>query len=219
MWKRPVSIILTANVSRSLDLAGNIWGLRKRHKDRHRASWAQVGLTVLMRDACDPPPPPSAFIYTACMGKWDEMQVEFSWVWSSRRQEQSSCGVLLFTTDYPVSQCQVSVSCFSCKAALLNLVSPWLGPCLSAKRPLTEPCSCQGLVPLAQSPLLNVSFAEPCSLPSFLGLAFSAQRTLTWAWPCQGFFSVYLVPGLPHIIFRNQLGGRDRRIVVWGQLR
>jgi hypothetical protein len=34
----------TASVSRSLDLTGSQWGLIKRHKDRHRESWDQVGL-------------------------------------------------------------------------------------------------------------------------------------------------------------------------------
>jgi hypothetical protein len=34
------------------------------------------------------------------MRKWDEMQVKFSWVQLHRRQEQRSCGMLLFSTDY-----------------------------------------------------------------------------------------------------------------------
>jgi hypothetical protein len=87
---------------------------------------------LLMRE--QPPPPSRTFIYTACMGKQGEMQVEFSWVQLHRWQERSSCGMLLFTTDYPD---QVSMSCFSFKVALLNLASPWLGLCLLAKRPLT----------------------------------------------------------------------------------
>jgi hypothetical protein len=66
------------------------------------------------------------------------MQVKFSWVQSRRWKEQCSGGMLLFSTEYPD---QVSLSYFSCKAALLSLALPWLGPCLSAKRPLTELCS------------------------------------------------------------------------------
>jgi hypothetical protein len=45
---------------------------------------------------------------------------------------QRSCGMSLFTADYPDF---VNMLCFPCKAALLNLASPWLGPCLSAKGP------------------------------------------------------------------------------------
>jgi hypothetical protein len=122
---------LTASMSRSVDLTGGNWGLRKRLKNRYRESQDWVGLTLLMRDASDPPLPPSTFIYTACMRK-QGVQVQFSWVQLRRWQEQKSCGVLLFGTDYPD---QVSVSCFSCKAVSLNLASPWLGPCLSPRGP------------------------------------------------------------------------------------
>jgi hypothetical protein len=41
--------------------------------------------------------------------------------------------MLLFTADYPD---YINMPCFPCKAALLNLASPWLGPCLSAKGPI-----------------------------------------------------------------------------------
>jgi hypothetical protein len=68
------------------------------------------------------------------MKKQGKMQIEFSWAQWHRWQEQGSCGMLLFSTDYPA---QVSMSCFSCKAALLNLASPWLGLRLSVKKPLT----------------------------------------------------------------------------------
>jgi hypothetical protein len=78
-----------------------------------------MGLILLMGHAGNISHPQAyLFIYTACMGIWGEMQVEFSWVQSCRWQEQHSCGMLLFTTDYPD---WVSMSCFSCKAALLNL--------------------------------------------------------------------------------------------------
>jgi hypothetical protein len=48
------SVNLIASMSRSIDLTRGDWGLRKRHKDRHRESWGQMGLTFLMRDAGDP---------------------------------------------------------------------------------------------------------------------------------------------------------------------
>jgi hypothetical protein len=105
---------------------------KKRHKDRHREKLGS-GRSDAPDERCEQPPlPPSAFIYTACVRKRGEMQVECSWVQLHRQQEQRSCGMLLFSTDYPD---QFSMSCFSCKAASLNLASPWLGPCLSAKRP------------------------------------------------------------------------------------
>jgi hypothetical protein len=40
-----------ASMSKSVDLTGSKWGLRKRNKDRHRESWSRVGLTLLLRDA------------------------------------------------------------------------------------------------------------------------------------------------------------------------
>jgi hypothetical protein len=91
-----------------------------------------MDLALLRRDAGDLP---------ACMhGKAGRRADQFSWVQLCRRQEQRSCGTLLFTADYTDF---VSMSCFPCKAALLNLASPSLGLCLSTKGPLAEPCSCQ----------------------------------------------------------------------------
>jgi hypothetical protein len=122
-----------ASESRSLDMTGSDWGLRKKtQRHTYRKAWDWVGPALLMRDAGNPPLPPSAFIYTARMGKWDEVQVMFSWVQLRRQQEQHSCGMFLFTTDYLD---YVNISCFPCKITLLNLASPWLGPCLSAKEP------------------------------------------------------------------------------------
>jgi hypothetical protein len=94
----------------------------KRHKDRHiekpgigwvQHSWWEMPVTSSTS---------SAFIYTAGVGKRGEGQVEFSWVQSCRRQEQCSCGMLLFTADSPD---YLSMPCFPCKAALLNLASSW----------------------------------------------------------------------------------------------
>jgi hypothetical protein len=91
------------------------------------------------------------------MGKWDEMQVEFSWVHSRRQQDtqQHSCGMLLFTTDYPD---YVRVSCFSCMTALLNIASPWLGLCLSAKRPFDSHAHAKATSTASVSPLTR----QPC---------------------------------------------------------
>jgi hypothetical protein len=49
-WQNP----LMTNVSRSLGQTGSYWGLKKRHKDRHRESWNRVGPALLMGDADDP---------------------------------------------------------------------------------------------------------------------------------------------------------------------
>jgi hypothetical protein len=92
---------LMAMMSRFLDLTESNWGLRKKHKDRQREKLG-LGESNTPYERCQQPPlPPSAFFYAACMGKQDEMQVEFSWVQLRRWQEQHSCGVLLFSTDYP----------------------------------------------------------------------------------------------------------------------
>jgi hypothetical protein len=127
-------------------------------------------------------PSTSKHIYLYSMyEKQGEMQVRFSWIQSYRLQDQRSYGMLLFSTDYPA---QVSVSYFSCKAALLNLASPWLGPCLSAKRPLIEPCSCEGLLPLPQSHMSTFYiWKKTCNLWLF-GLL-----CLTWGSPVP---SIYL---------------------------
>jgi hypothetical protein len=46
--------VLMTSMSRSLDLTGSDWGLRKKHKDRHREKLGSGGSdTLLMRDAGD----------------------------------------------------------------------------------------------------------------------------------------------------------------------
>jgi hypothetical protein len=84
-------------------------GIEKKNTDRHIERWDWMGLILLMGHAGNISHSQAyLFIYTACMGIWGEMQVEFSWVQSCRWQEQHSCGMLLFTTDYPVgSACPV----------------------------------------------------------------------------------------------------------------
>jgi hypothetical protein len=98
----PYVVHLTASVSRSLDLTGSDWGLRKKtQRQTYRKAWDRVGSALLMRDAGDPPLPSSTFIYIASVGKPGEGQVEFSWVQSRRWQEQRSPSMVLFTADYP----------------------------------------------------------------------------------------------------------------------
>jgi hypothetical protein len=109
----------------------------KRHKDRK----AGIGWVCTLDESRCPPPPPSAFIYTVSVGKWAEVQVEFSWVQSHRRQEQRSCGMLLLTADHP--DCQHAL--FSLQGSLAEPCSPpsCQGLAFSAQRILTRPCSCQ----------------------------------------------------------------------------
>jgi hypothetical protein len=121
---------LTASV-KGLTWLGEDWGLRQRHKDRHREKLGSRGSNT-PDERHWRPPLPSTFIYTACMRKRGEMQVKFSWVQLPRWQEQRSCGMLLFSTDYPD---QVSMSCFSCKAALMTLACPWLGTAYQPRGP------------------------------------------------------------------------------------
>jgi hypothetical protein len=109
-------------MSRSLDLTGSDWGWRKKDTKTYRKAWDWVGLAFQMRAAGDSLYlQVHLFIYTASVGKRGGVQVAFSWVQSSRRQEQHSCGMLLFTADY---HDYINMLCFPCKAALLNLVSP-----------------------------------------------------------------------------------------------
>jgi hypothetical protein len=68
--------ILRASMSRSLDLTGNKWGLRKkRHKDRHIESMGLGGSSTPDGRCQQPLLPTSTFIYTAGVGKRGEMQV------------------------------------------------------------------------------------------------------------------------------------------------
>jgi hypothetical protein len=95
------------------------------------------------------------------------MQVKFSWV------QLHSCGTLLFSQAILTrSPCPVFLARQACWT-----LAPLGWICLSAKRPMTELWSCQGLFPLPVS-LLQGSLAEPCSPTLCWGLAFSAQRTL-----------------------------------------
>jgi hypothetical protein len=107
--------------------------------------------------------------------------------------------MLLFTTDYPD---YVNMPCFPCKAALLNLAFPWLGPCMSAKRPFDRAMLMARLLPLPLSPYLQGSLVELCSPTLCWSLAFSAQR-LWHGLAYVSFFSIYLVTGLPHVSDEN----------------
>jgi hypothetical protein len=85
-------------VSRSLDLTG--WerlGIEKKDtKTDIQKSWGWVGPALLMRMLRTPSASKRIYLYN----KYEkgEMQVPFSGV---QWQEQSSCGMLLFTADYP----------------------------------------------------------------------------------------------------------------------
>jgi hypothetical protein len=63
--------------------------------------------------------------------------------------------MLLLTTDSPD---YVSMSCFSCKAALLKLASSWLGQCLSAKRSFDRAVLMPRLLPLPRLPSGKAAF-------------------------------------------------------------
>jgi hypothetical protein len=114
---------------------------------------------------------------------------------------------------YLVQTILTSVSYFLCKAALLNLASPWLGPCLSAKRPFDRAILMPKLLSLPQSPYLQGCLAEPCSPPSFWGRAFSAQRTFIRPCSCQSFFSVYLITGLPQLVMLTTCKRHPQRVI------
>jgi hypothetical protein len=55
--KLVASVSLMTSVSRSLDLTGSDWGLRKKaQRQTSRKVWDQVGLALLMKDAGNPLP-------------------------------------------------------------------------------------------------------------------------------------------------------------------
>jgi hypothetical protein len=139
------------------------WGMtgdwEKTHKDKYIEKLGP-GVSTSPDERCWwHPPPPSALIYTACMGKWGEMQVNFSWVQWHRLQEQHTCGMLLFTTDYPH---YISMYCFPCKGVFLNLASLGWVHAYQPKGSLTELCPCQGYfhcfsLPTCNAALLNLA--------------------------------------------------------------
>jgi hypothetical protein len=84
---------LMASVSRSVDLTVGDWGLRKRHKDRHRKKLGSGGSNA-PDERCQPPLLPSTFIYTASMRKWGEIQVNshgFSCIGGRNREAVVCC--------------------------------------------------------------------------------------------------------------------------------
>jgi hypothetical protein len=92
---------LMGSVSRSLDLTGSDWGLRKKTKRQtYRKAWDRVGPTILMRHAGDPLCLRRHSLIQQVWESRGEVQVEFARVQSRRRQEQRSCG-MLFAADYP----------------------------------------------------------------------------------------------------------------------
>jgi hypothetical protein len=85
-----LKLVICHGQCRSLDLTGGNWGLRKRHKDRHREKLGSGGPDTPDERCWWPLLPTSAFIYIACMGKQGETQVEFSWVQQHRRRNRTS---------------------------------------------------------------------------------------------------------------------------------
>jgi hypothetical protein len=133
----------------------------KRHKDRHTE---KLGTRWAQHSWWEMPVTPSAYkciyLYSRCgKAEWKAGRVLMGPV--TRQQEQHSCGMLLFTADYPLSTCPVFPARRPCWAL------PPLGwvRAYQPRGPLTEPCSCQGLSPLPQFPYLQGSLAEPCSPP------------------------------------------------------
>jgi hypothetical protein len=120
------------------------------------------------------------------VGKWDEVQVEVSWVQSYRRREQHSCGMSLFTVRQHVL--------FSLQGSVAEPCLPLAGPCLSAK----------GLFDTAVLMPRSISTAS-VSLLARLNLAhlhagafLLSTKVFDTALHMSKFFSSLLVTGLPH---------------------
>jgi hypothetical protein len=119
-------------MSRSLDLTESDWGLRKKtQRQTYRKAWDRMGPALLMRDASNPL---RLQAHLFIQQVWEsEVKGRSSSHGSSRIGSRNSAAVAccyLLQTILTVSTCR-----FPYKAALLNLASPWLGPCLSAKGP------------------------------------------------------------------------------------
>jgi hypothetical protein len=144
----------------------------KRHKDRHTE---KLGTRWAQHSWWEMPVTPSAYkciyLYSRCgKAEWKAGRVLMGPV--TRQQEQHSCGMLLFTADYPDF---VNMPCFPCKAALLSLASPWLGPCLSAKGPFDRAVLMPRSISTASVSLLA---RQPCwtLLTSFVPGALPSQH-------------------------------------------
>jgi hypothetical protein len=173
-------------MSRSLDLTGSNWGLRKRHEDRHIEKYDVRWVLHFWWEMWRPPLSSSAFIYTQ--------------VWESRMKCSSSSH---------------GSSCIAGGTAQLWYVVIywrlyWLHQhvLFSLQGSLAEPClPLAGSMPIAKNPFdramlmpRSISTASVSLLASCQCLVFLAQRTLTWTCTCQSFFSVYVVTGLPHLL-------------------
>jgi hypothetical protein len=193
-----------ASVSRSLDLTGSDWGLRKKHKDRHRESCGPVSPALLMRDAGD-------ILHL-------QAHLFIQHVWESGVK----CRLSSHGSSHIGGRNSTSVECCHLVQTILTRsVCPvflakqpcWTLPALGwvcTYQPRGPWCSrahvkgyfhCLSLL-TCKAALLNLAHFLPASaLPS-------AQRTLTWLCSYQGFFWVYLATGLPQSILL--FASRDR---------
>jgi hypothetical protein len=154
-------------------------GIEKKDTKTYRKAWDRVGPALLMRDAGDP------FCIQAHLfiqQVWESgMKCRLRSHGSSRIGGGNSTAVACHYLLY------VSMSCFPCKAVLLNLASPWRVHAYQPRGSLTQLCSCRGLSLLPQSPYLQ-GWTLLTSMP---GPSFSAQRSLTQPCTCQSSFPVY----------------------------
>jgi hypothetical protein len=149
------------NARRSLDLTESDWGLRKKtQRQTYRETWDGVGLTLLMGDTL-------------------QLQVHLfkQHVWESGANCRSSSHGS--SSGIGSRNSTAVVCCYLLQTMLTRSACPvflarqpcWTLPPLGRvhayqpRGPLTESCSCQGPLPLLQSPLLQGCLAEPCSPP------------------------------------------------------
>jgi hypothetical protein len=165
-----------ASVSRSLDLAGSHWGLRKKtQRQTYRKAWDWVGPALLMRDAGNPL---RLQVHLFIQQVWESgVKGRLGSHRSSRVGSRNSTAVVCC---YLLQTILCQHALFSLQGTLLNLASPWLDLCLSAKGPFDRAVLVQRSISTAS--VSSLLLAEPCLPPSCQcqGFAFSAQRTLTW---------------------------------------
>jgi hypothetical protein len=109
-------VAVMASVGKSVIMTGGHWRLEERYKVRHREKLGLGGSDAPDERHQRPPLYPSVFIYTVHM----RSQVRFSWAKSHSQQNKDIMVSFFFNSDYP--SLKVNMSCFPCKAAVLNLV-------------------------------------------------------------------------------------------------
>jgi hypothetical protein len=145
-----------ASVSRSLDLAGSHWGLRKKtQRQTYRKAWDWVGPALLVRDAGDPL---RLQVHLFIQQVWESgvncrLSSHGSSCVGGRNNAAVVCCYLLHTI-LTTSACPV----FPARQPCRNLSPLGWVRAYQPRGPLTELCSCQDLSPLPQSPLVR----QPC---------------------------------------------------------